>query len=154
MSEVLPNLFVGTTSNALDDSFLAEKNIMHVISCGLFAQFSKQERELQVSNKESDGYWITPASDCIKGHWVLPMKDHGLPPSRSTLLAIFAKTSSFIQSRLSENEAVLIHCKDGISRSPAVVCAFLVRNQRSEPIKYEELARVDRFGKPVIKEDL
>ena len=93
-----------------------------------------------MSNKESDGYWITPVSEQVKGHWVLPLRDNGLPPSKSTLLAIFAKTSSFIQSRLTEGEPVLVHCKDGISRSPAVICAFLVRNQRSEPIKFEELA--------------
>ena len=48
---------------------------------------------LQVSNKESDGYWIVPVSEKIKGHWVLPLKDHGLSLARSAYIAIFAKTS-------------------------------------------------------------
>ena len=37
MSEVLPNLFIGSLKVAQDQKFLKEKKIRHILSCGKFS---------------------------------------------------------------------------------------------------------------------
>ncbi len=54
MSEIIPNLYLGSLKIAKDEKFLKEKKIKYILSCGIFSipKFSiiKQRKELPLKD--------------------------------------------------------------------------------------------------------
>ena len=109
MSLILPNLYLGSLKVAQDPKFLKDKKIKHVLSCGLFSyppgnlKFLKRRKEL-------------------------PMKDNHIEP----VLFYFQESFDFITSALAQNEAVLVHCLKGMSRSASIVISYILRSSYVE----------------------
>ena len=61
---------------------------------------------------------------------------------------------SFIDDGLSSNGntgVVLVHCEKGISRSPAVVCAYLMM---SESIRFQDAINIIQQSRPIVRPNI
>ncbi|KAJ7837261.1 protein-tyrosine phosphatase-like protein [Mycena olivaceomarginata] len=104
---ILPSIYLGPCSAASSIPFLTANSITHVLSIG-----------------------ATP-KDTVDGvvYHRIPLKD-----SASVLItAACAETCAIIDAALSSKNGtgrILVHCSAGISRSPSVLTAYLMRRHR------------------------
>lgn len=42
------------------------------------------------------------------------------------IMPFFKEVAAFIEDALSRNENILVHCKGGMSRSPAMLCSYMM----------------------------
>jgi protein-tyrosine phosphatase len=103
MSQILPNLFLGSLKVAQDSKALKERKIKHVLSCGEF-QFPDNYKKLVRRRKE------------------LPIKDNHIQP----IMFFFWEAHEFISGAISINENVLVHCLKGMSRSASIVISYVL----------------------------
>ncbi len=61
--------------------------------------------------------------DMLDKHLYIPLIDSG----DAKLIPHLQPAWAFIDKQLKEDKNVLVHCKMGISRSPALVCAYLMK---------------------------
>ena len=110
-SEVIPNIFIGNAAAARDPKFFNQHKISHVINV-TEKEPNHFEQKIDDLRQSKVVYLHLPVSDKCS----------------STLSAYFAQTNAFIKDCLSsETNALLIHCKCGVSRSSTVLLAFLVQ---------------------------
>ena len=113
-SEVLPKVFIGNAAAAKDSTFFNQYKISHVINV--------TEQEPNYFEVKSDNLRQSKVA-----YLHLPVSDK----CSSTLSSYFAQTNAFIENCLSsETNALLIHCKCGVSRSSTILLAFLVHVKR------------------------
>ena len=113
-SEVIPNIFIGNAAAARDPKFFNQHKISHVINV-TEKEPNHFEQKIDDLRQSKVVYLHLPVSDKCS----------------STLSAYFAQTNAFIKDCLSsETNALLIHCKCGVSRSSTVLLAFLVQVRR------------------------
>ncbi|KAE9396290.1 phosphatases II [Gymnopus androsaceus JB14] len=109
VSLVLPSIYLGPCSAASSKSFLSTNSISHVLSVGASP------------SEKVDGviYHRVSISDS---------------PS-SSIIKVCDSACTIIDDALkSKNGTILIHCSSGISRSPMVVAAYLMK-RRNIPLK-------------------
>ncbi|KIY66844.1 phosphatases II [Cylindrobasidium torrendii FP15055 ss-10] len=100
---ILPNLYLSNCWIARDEAELTRHGITHVIS------LLEQDPDIPACIDEDNCLWINVADR--------PEAD---------LLRHLEQTTAFIQEALEgKNNKVLVHCVQGVSRSPTVVCAYL-----------------------------
>lgn len=99
-----PNLYLGSASSAKDVEWLADHNIRRILNVG-----------------------ATPARRPIPGiaYDNISVDD----VSTADLAQYFAEGYEFIRRGLAAGEGVLVHCHAGISRSPTMVAAYLMRSR-------------------------
>ncbi|KAF0694699.1 Aste57867_14469 [Aphanomyces stellatus] len=68
-----------------------------------------------------------------------------LDTGSTSMLPHFHATSDFIHRHVMEGRNVLVHCRGGFSRSPAVVAAYLVKYRR---VSVDDALLVCRLGHP------
>ena len=103
MSQILPNLYLGSLKVAQDSKFLSKHKIRHILACGQFT------------------YPPFPPK-LIKRKRELPMKDNNIQP----MMYFFWEAYDFIETAILQNENVLVHCLKGMSRSASIVVSYLL----------------------------
>uniref|UniRef100_A0A7S4R4X2 protein-tyrosine-phosphatase n=1 Tax=Alexandrium monilatum TaxID=311494 RepID=A0A7S4R4X2_9DINO len=102
MVQVIPGLLLGNKQAAADREWLRKEGVVGVCAVGARRVFN----------------------DGLVYHHV-SIEDDG----SESMLPHFGAACDFIQEHRSRG-AVLVHCKGGISRSPTMIIAYLVRHQR------------------------
>ncbi len=102
--EIVPNLFLGGRLAAQNWEWLAQSNIRSIVNV-----------TADVSNyfEGEEGFVY---------HRVAVEDTH-----TADLGAHFEATTELIRAQLEEGRAVLCHCREGLSRSPSIVAAFLMQ---------------------------
>ncbi|CAH8568204.1 unnamed protein product [Schistosoma turkestanicum] len=108
ISQILPFLYLGNARDSQDVDLIRRLNVTHIINVTdtLPMPFRKLNR-IQ--------YLHIPASDTTK----------------QNLLPSFDRAVQFIEKARKHNGIVLVHCLAGVSRSVAVVIAYLLYNNRA-----------------------
>jgi len=99
MTKILPNLYLGSYDDAINETQLKAKRITHIVSL-----IGNQSPVDFVQHKHS------------------PMHDYG----RSDLKVVLEKVSKFMRLGQQDGNSVLVHCKCGQNRSATVVVAHLM----------------------------
>lgn len=105
--EILPNLFLGNSSNSEDCDALARHNIKYV---------------LNVTPDLPNAFETEGGINYLK----IPIADHW----SQNLAVYFPEAIRFIEEGVSSNCGVLVHCVAGISRSVTVTVAYLMQRHR------------------------
>ena len=105
MSQILPNLWLGSFADATHAGFLERKKITHILNCAEDCPVEKYPYQITVQK--------VPMTDGDDADWL----------SERYLIT----ASSFLDLWLKEGATVMVHCLAGISRSAAVVMAWLIR---------------------------
>eukprot|EP00050_Salpingoeca_kvevrii_P015141 m.43974 g.43974 ORF g.43974 m.43974 type:complete len:160 (+) comp6177_c0_seq2:634-1113(+) len=114
--EVAPGVFMGESSVATDIDLLQRTGITHVLNCC-----------------QGEGWRRV---DTTEDSYPTPMVFHGISADDDPsfqLSSYFGQANMFIRDCLSRSEPgkILIHCREGVSRSATVYLAFLVANGAS-----------------------
>ncbi|KAI8373119.1 protein-tyrosine phosphatase-like protein [Radiomyces spectabilis] len=110
--EILPGIFIGNSDAVLSAETLNEKNITHVLSLGDFGDLP-----LKVAHKHINVYDV-PEENIIQH---------------------FDDTFEFINEAHKSNGNILIHCEAGMSRSPTILAAYIMRSQQISAAKAIEM---------------
>lgn len=116
MDEIRPRLWLGSYSAASDRAALAERGVTHVLTVGVKVEVLGSRQRILLPPSEKDPL-------C---RLVIAVQD--VPSAR--LDRHFDACSAFISEALAQGGAVLVHCQAGQSRSPTVVAAHLMREER------------------------
>ncbi|KAJ3126491.1 Dual specificity protein phosphatase 1 [Nowakowskiella sp. JEL0407] len=112
-SEIVPGLFIGSRFDALNENFIHEANITHIINMTLEVPCKFPDRIQYTQNPIPD---IDSAGLLINLETLINLIDTVLE-SRST-------------STSEKHPAILVHCAMGISRSASVVIAWRMRKEK------------------------
>ncbi|KAI0716371.1 hypothetical protein C8Q76DRAFT_647342 [Earliella scabrosa] len=118
MNEIVPNLWVGDLPSALDTDNLRAQKIRSVLSA-MRGRVSIHETFIRHQINIDD----TETAD---------------------ILQHFVPSITFIQSELDKGYGVLVHCQAGMSRSVAIVAAYLMVTQALDPDGALEVIRKAR----------
>lgn len=140
MSIILPEkLFLGDIGYTYDSEFLIEYNIKHIITILENDHKTKAMVDLHIN------------------HVLIKLDDNETEP----IYDIFDFSSNYIHKALEKNENVLVHCFAGVSRSPTLVIAYLIKYQKmrfEQAFEFVRNARIqicpnEGFIKALIKYD-
>ncbi|CDO77073.1 hypothetical protein BN946_scf184473.g17 [Trametes cinnabarina] len=122
MNEIVPNLWVGDLPSALDTEKLKAHNIRSVLSAmrgRVTIHDTFIRHQVNIDDTES-----------------------------SDILQHFVPAVTFIQAELDKGHGVLVHCQAGMSRSVAIVAAYLMVSQGLDP---ESALAVIRKSRPNVQ---
>jgi protein-tyrosine phosphatase len=105
MSEIIPNLWLGPIGLTYDSEFLTTNKISHVV------------RVLEDQNTSATLYSLG-----IKTHYIKLYDDDDQP-----IGDYFDSSISFIDDAIRMGKTVYVHCYAGVSRSPTIVAAYLIK---------------------------
>lgn len=107
MSEILPGLFLGGIDLTYDFEFLRSAGITHVLT--IF---------------EADHSTHAMVTRGVL-HMSIKMYDSDAEP----IYDVFERACAFIEDALTSGGAIYVHCLMGISRSPTLVAAYLMKHK-------------------------
>lgn len=106
MSIIIPEkLFLGDVGYTYDKEFLIEYNIKHIITILETDHKTKAMIDLHIN------------------HVLIKLDDCKSEP----IYEVFEFVTNYIHKALEKNENVLVHCFAGISRSPTIIIAYLIK---------------------------
>lgn len=103
--EIVDRLWLGSCAASHDETFLRDANISLVIS-------------------------VAPSSECAHQPFVNSIRLDLLDDGRHSIAPFLPMLVREIDAALAANRSVLAHCRQGISRSPAVILAYLMLSRR------------------------
>ena len=117
--EIIPHLFLGSIGSASNLKQLQNFKITHIICCakGIQNFFPDNFKYLNINLLDSQ---------------TEPIKKH------------FEESNKFIDDAIQNKGNVLIHCHAGISRSSAILIAYIMKTQKMSLDKVLELIRAKR----------
>lgn len=118
MQEIRPRIWLGSYGAACDSTALAERGVTHILTVGVNTDLLGVRQRVQLPPSEKD-----PLTRLI-----VAVQD----ASHARLDRHFDACSSFMADALAKGGAVLVHCQAGQSRSPTIVAAYLMREERLE----------------------
>ena len=104
LDEIIPGLYLGSWLQSKDLELLRGKGITHIINLSLLSNYYENEftyYKIEINDDEDE--------DISK---------------------FFNKSNKFIYNALWRGGKVFVHCLAGISRSPTIVLAFLIRKRK------------------------
>lgn len=107
MTEILPNLWLGNLDATYDLEFLREANITHVLSI----------------------IEIDHSTHALVTKGVIHMRIRMYDSDEEPIYNVFPTACNFIEDALKHGGAVYVHCLMGISRSPTLVAAYLMKTR-------------------------
>lgn len=119
-------LFLGSKSNARDTEHLTSTGISVVVSVLTKGEVHDYFHDIDMSKFEWHHFEI---DDCMEEE----ISQH------------FEASYEVIDKALKEGKKVLVHCAGGVSRSPTIVCAYLMKANgwtRKEAIEYVSKRRL------------
>lgn len=134
MHEIRPRLWLGSYGAAADKAALLERGVTHVLTVGLKVDLLGGRQRIRLVPSEKD----------TLHRLVIAIQDN----SSARLDRHFEACSDFILEGLASGGAVFVHCQAGQSRSPAVVAAYLMREERLTALQAVDSIRQRR---PVIQ---
>lgn len=107
VDEIIPNLWLGNKSAALNENFIVSKNIKYIVN-------------------------VTDGIDCpfpFITYYHIPIKDKRMchEQSRQVMFKYIDTCMDFILNALKENVGILVHCRKGHHRSANIVLIFLMK---------------------------
>lgn len=117
MSEIIPNLWLGPLGLTYDTDFLTANKISHIV------------RVLEDTNTSALSYNLG-----IKTHYIKIYDGDEQP-----IGDYFDSAIAFIDGALQQGNAVYVHCYVGVSRSPTIVAAYLIKQRQlttEQALKY------------------
>ncbi|KAI7870022.1 protein-tyrosine phosphatase-like protein [Spinellus fusiger] len=117
IQEIVPGVFVGDFSAAQSRTVIDEHNITHVLSLGSFTDLYS---DLTYKNIDI------------------------LDVPETNIIQHFEETFDFIDKVQKQNKCILVHCEAGVSRSPTVVAAYLVKSKGIKPSEALEIIKGKR----------
>lgn len=125
INEIIDNIFIGNYASALSKETLIENNIKNIVVAGKDMEFIFNNDNIYKFN-----YLVVPLYD-----------------SEYTNITVhFKKVNDFIQEKYKKQEKVLVHCGSGISRSVALVIAYLIEHHN---LNYEEAFKLVKSKRSV-----
>ncbi|KAF7659067.1 hypothetical protein LDENG_00003830 [Lucifuga dentata] len=126
VNEVWPNLYIGDAVTAQDKPLLVNLGITHVLNAADGPQ--------HIHTGQS---FYKDMSIRYRGVQATDQKDFDLSP-------FFSESAEFIHRALIHNGKVLVHCARGISRSAALVLAFLMIEEKRTLVEAIEVVAKHR----------
>ncbi|CAB4419244.1 unnamed protein product [Rhizophagus irregularis] len=122
-SEIFPRVYLGTQMAANDKTWLEDHHITHILS---------------ITEGSNPTY---PESYTYK---VIAIRDY----TSQNIITHFDTTNKFIQMALQEEKNnILVHCQAGISRSPTVMIAYIMKTRK---MSYDDAFNHVQSKRPVI----
>lgn len=119
MNEILPNLFISSFKDIINNNYIEEYNIKYIINLS----------EMNINfNEEIEQYRIN-------------IKDY----EESDISKYFTKTSRIICNRLIKKENILVFCFAGKSRSASIIISFLIKKRH---MSFEEAYKLMKEKNP------
>jgi atypical dual specificity phosphatase len=100
--EVLPGLYLGAATSASNSEWLRSHGITHILNVG-----------------------ASPTRHQVTGVRYLNLNISDRPSA--DIASLFGVGADFIRDTLASGQTVLVHCHAGVSRSPTIVAAYLMR---------------------------
>lgn len=137
---VMGALFVGSWTASVDEEILSKNDIRQLVAV-------------------TDAPWAAMDDDqrLTQRHvYTIPLQDTASPPATTTLRDSLPRVCRFIDKQLHSGENVLVYCQQGISRSAAIVIAYLMFASslvkgESGVIGYDEALAELRLYRPCAK---
>ena len=105
-NEIIPNIFVGNYAFALNKKLLLENKITHILNCG-------------------NGLKNFYSKDGNFKYMQIPLYDS----KTQNLVQYIPNINKFIDEGSFNNNKILIHCGEGVSRSAAVCLMYMITNK-------------------------
>lgn len=103
--EIIPHLFLGNCDYANNEKWINDNKINYIINIG--------QPQTSLISKLDDYLRIDLQDD-----------------ESSNIKQFFEQTNTFIQKVINGNKNIFVHCKAGLSRSPTIICAYLMKNHK------------------------
>ncbi len=133
MSEIRDGLFLGSWRDAQDAELLKRHGITHVLNVA--KEVPSSLSELQALESPDFTRMTIPLMDC-----------HSEDIGRH-----FTDAYAFISAARAQSLRVLVHCRRGISRSPAIVVSYLMRD---EAMHFDDAMRAVQDRRSVVSLNL
>ncbi|KAL4436018.1 hypothetical protein ABPG74_022253 [Tetrahymena malaccensis] len=125
MTKIIEGIYVGNYLSAMDQKNLMKENITHIINCSPSDCPNLFENDFTYLNINIQDNWKT------------------------NLFLVIYIILDFLRNALQQNGRVLIHCNQGISRSPSIVIAYLIYTEKiNANIALEKLKKKYPYADP------
>lgn len=127
--EIVDNLWLGNYNSSQNNLFIKQNNIKLIINL----------------SKELDFVDIDVTTSYPLEKYRIPMNDNFSKINRNILISHYEDVYEKIDSYISNNEGVLIHCRQGMQRSATLTALYLMQKKKIYSYEAKKIIRKKRF---------